>query len=257
MLNKNWYLKLNNFLCWLEHRWREVLIIVLAVILFFSIKSCNNNKQLVRDTQAVYAYDDSIANSKIRTWIDKYSKEHKTVENLVVQREALAKQVDSISSVLKIKEKQIQRLSVSVNKIEIHEKLKVDTFYKKVPCDDADSLIIANNYQFKWKDSWMEASGSIGGDKDSIHISGVDTLNRVDYWKRKWFLGAKHYYSDFSNSNKHIKLANNKSVQFRDKEKKWSIGAGGGISYPINAPVNFKKPIVSVGLFFQRDIVRF
>lgn len=242
---------LTSLLNFLKKYWLQVLLLIVIAIMVGSIKSCNDKVQEIKELKAHPG--DSLANSKIKEWQDKYNLLHIQTENIQSQY-AFGKYKDSIGGLLNIKPRQIQAASKTGSILAVNEKLRVDTAVVTNLLANGGSDTI-KNYNFSWRDAWMQVAGQIG-DKDSIHITGTDTLSRVDYWKRKWFLGAKHYYTDLNNSNPHIKAVGYKGIEFRQKEKKWSVGLSLQYGYPLNN-IQFTKPVTSIGISLQYSIFKF
>jgi hypothetical protein len=254
------YTGLNSLFCWAEYtlqkHWKWILIIVLLLIVIFSIKSCNENKQRVKELEIASHFNDSLSNSQIKQWKDENDQLHYQVDNLFVDQFALQDQLDSVSKLLNIKSKQIQSISYTGTELSLDAKPKVDTSFKKIPCDGQDSLYVASAFDLSYRDPWIKVWGTLNGTNDSIHVEGTDTLKRVDYWKRSWFLGAKHYYSDITNTNTHIKLIGYKGAEIRPKERKWVVAVGGGVGYPSNS-IQFKQPVTFFGVFVGYSIFNF
>lgn len=258
------YTGLNNSLLWSEtvgfsfvkKYWREILIVIAVLVAIFSIKANNRHKEEIKQLKIAAQFKDSGYSSALKEWQDENKKAHTEVDNLYIDRFAILDQYDSISHLLSIKPKQILTASQTAVKLVVNEKLKVDTFYTKVPCNGQDSVYVASAYDLSWRDNYIHVWGELGTDNDSIHVTGTDTLNRVDYWKRKWFLASKHYYSDFNNSNPHIKVVGYKGIESKYRDKKWSLGLSVQYGYPVNY-IQLKQPIVSFGVSLQYSLIRF
>jgi hypothetical protein len=96
----------NNSISFIEYHWKAIVNItigLLCLFLIFAIKGCEKKNQLINDLKKVSVYSDSVANSKITVWKDKYGKEHDRAENLVVLSAAFAQDLDSISRLLKVR----------------------------------------------------------------------------------------------------------------------------------------------------------
>lgn len=258
------YSALNKFLLWIEgpfltflkNNWKAILIVAGIVYLILSIRAFSEKNKLIADLQAAGKYSDSIANSKISYWTDKYGAEHAIVENITVEKAALAEVLDSTAKLLDIKASQITAISSSGMKIEVHEKLRVDTFTTKVPCNGNDSISVVNKYDFHYKDPWLTVDGTVGNHEDTINAIGYDTLKRTDYTKKSWLFGATHSYSDFTNTNPHVKLVGYKGVEFNSTVKHWSIGPDLQVGYPLGGPFNISKPQLFIGVSIQYSILR-
>lgn len=222
-----------------------VLACFIAVYFYFT---CNKKK----DTIVIDA-----PQSDVKYWKDKNDELHATVEAVKLEKKQLKHEVDSITNLIKIKQRQITGFSKTSNEIVVSVQPHItDTFFVQKECK-GDSVKVAEGYSFAWKDEWMDISGKIGTGNDSIYIAGTDTISKTEYWKRSWFLGAKKNYIDIHNSNKHIKTKGYSGVQFIGRNKPYSVGIGVQVGYPVNQPIDFKKPTVSVGIAIQKTLFRF
>lgn len=248
----------------LQKYWKQIAIIVLLAVVFFSIKGCNEKNQRIKDLEAAAKFSDSLYSSKIKNWKDKNGELHQQVTNLLTDRVALLNELDSVGKLLKVKPKQVSSLSKTSLQVQVDAKPTVDSTMKKVAIEEGtDSLEIVEKLDFNWysKDSATHIWGTVGDGPDSVHLKAYDTLSRTDYWKRKWLLGAKTYYSDFHNTNDNITVIGYKGVQFRQREKKWSIGLSILYGYPINVKdleqIQLKKPAIAAGVSLQYSLFKF
>jgi hypothetical protein len=250
----------NALLSFAEKNWRTIAIVILVLIAFFSIKSCSNSLHRIKQLEKVSEWRDGLHSSEIKKWKDENKELHEQVENLFTDALDLNFEVDSISDILSIKPKQIISFSKTGTTFSVNEKPVVDSVVKKVPIPqgDSDSMDIVTQYDFHWvaKDSSMKVWGTVGNGQDSVHVAGTDIISRTDYWKRKWFLGAKHYYSDFHHSNKYIETVWYQGAQISRKDKKWSLGVSVLYGYPVNY-IQLKKPVTAVGVSLQYSFLRF
>jgi hypothetical protein len=159
--------------------------------------------------------------SEVDMWKDKANIAHYKLERMRVTQEAMQANMDSMSSALMIKSKQIQALTNIKTELEIEKPL--ETVAK------TDSATGKKWTEFSWSDDWMQVTGKIGQTGDSIYISGHDEIVKTDYWKRKWFLGQKRYYSDFTNKNPHIKISGLRQIETTQKSKTFSVGPAAGL----------------------------
>lgn len=247
-----------NSIGWFFHKnWKWIAIIALIVIALLSVKSCNEYKAAANDAAKAAHFNDSLANSKITYYKDENGQLHETVDNLYVTYFQLRDQVDSVSNLLHIKSKQITAISYTGTKIQLDINPKVDTVFKKIPCGDSgDSIYVAAAFDLSWRDKWMKVSGALNGVNDSLHVEGTDTLQRVDYSKRKWFLGAKHYYTDISNSNPHIKVVGYKGAEFKGADKRFNLSLSVMYGYPFQG-MDIKKPSFFFGLTTGFSLAKF
>jgi len=112
-------------------------------------------------------------------------------------------------------EEETKKVGKELAKI-LSEKLK--TIYKTDTIKIGEKSQVINYTDFTFKDNWIDIRGNVGKN-DSIYIKGSDTLIRVDYVKRKWLLGRKRYYTDFSNKNPYIHIKGLKEVELVRKRE--------------------------------------
>lgn len=219
-----------------------VSILGLLIIVLILLNTCNRIKTKVIVDQAITQSDKverkQIDLQDVKIWKDKYNNEHLKLEVIKVQKIVMEHYADSLARLLKIKPKQIQSVANVKSSVELKEKLVVDTVY----VDSTKSYST-----FKWSDKWISIKGDIGN-TDSISIVGIDTLTKIDYWKRNWILGKKRYYTDISNQNPHIKLTGFKSVEVIGKKEK-RLGIGPYIGLQFNGTTI--SPSLGVALSYQ------
>lgn len=236
--------------------WKGILIVLLLIFIAILLKKFDDNVTELKSEKEQRLFESDNYKSNLIHWVDSYNQLHVKARNLYVQKLSASKSVDSIAKLLKIKVKNIEGISKTDLAVDLNVKPKVEIKYVKVPCEENDSLEIVEKYDIHWSDDYMSVSGTIGGGDDSIHVSGIDTLSRVDYTKRSWFLGKKKHYVDFNNKNPHIKVTGYKGIEVAGKEKKWGIGLSVQYGYQLNN-IQFNKPTVSVGISLQRILIKF
>ena len=240
--------------------WKFLGMIVIALVLIFSIKGCTYALRELKDTKAVANFNDSLSNSKISYYKDLAGKEHATAENVAITSQAALRQLaDSISHLTKgkIKGSDITAVNKTINKTQVDIKPTIDTIGTvKIPCK-GDSIVVANKFALKYHNPYIDVSGTVGTGDDSLHITAYDTLSRVDYQRKSWFLGPIHYYTDFSNTNPYVSTIGYKGVAFTSSTKyKWSVGPMLGIGYGFNS-LNLGKPVIIAGISVQYSLIRF
>jgi hypothetical protein len=235
--------------------WKWIAIIALVIIALLSIKSCNEFKSKAINAEKAKHFTDSLSDSKVKYWQDENKQLHATVDNLFVDHFALQFEMDSVAELLKIKPKQIIAYSKTGSVIKLDVKTIVDTVEKYIILGK-DTIETKQEYFLNWKDQWMQVNGVLDGINDSLHIRGTDTLTRVDYWKRKWFLGAKTYYTDITNSNPYIEVKSYKGVQFKNAVKRFNLSLSAMYGYPVQG-IDLKHPSLYLGLSVGYSILKF
>lgn len=217
------------------------------------------DQQAITELHKLSAWTDSVSNSKIKTWTDKYGAEHARAENLAVHDAAMADYADSVAKLLKVKPSQIYAISNLEGNTAINATPTIDsTETTKVPCG-TDTIKVTEAFDFHYTDAWTHIIGRVGlGAVNNIQVDMTDTLKRTDYWDRKWFLGSKTYYSDLTNSNPHDHITGYKGVQLAgetENAKQWSVGPAIGVGYGPGSA--FNKPSFWFGVSVQYSLFKF
>lgn len=233
--------------------WQYLLIIATAITGGIFASHYLQTRQEINDLHKVQAWTDSISNSKISYYVDALGKEHARAENLAIHDAAMSQYADSVAKALKVKSDQVTSITKVSGKASYDITPVIDHADSvKVPCK-GDSVYITKTFDFHWNDPWTKLSGRVGiGAVNNINLTLEDTLTITDYWKRNWFLGPKHYYTDLTNSNPHVHVSGYKGVKLASEaeaEKQWSIGPTFGVGYYPGAAIS--KPAFFVGLSVQ------
>lgn len=220
--------------------WIYAIVITLIFIFFYRC----NQETISNLTTEVKELRKRPLDQDVKFWKDKFDNEHATVEQVHLTDSQMNEYVDSISKVLKIKEKQISNLTLIKTGLKINVPLiveKRDTVY--LPSEN--SVVY---YEFKYKDKWIDVVGTTGTKNDSVHIAGNDTITNTDYWTRKWFLGSKTWHSDFTNSSPYVKIEGVRKVNRQIKDPTWIIAPSLQGGYQFNTRVDFTKPQFRFGV---------
>lgn len=105
--------------------------------------------------------------------------------------------------------------------------------------------------RIEYKDKWTEVKGEIKHDTIDLDVTTYDSIQIVQYEKRKNFLSRKKTYIDVFNTNPNVQVSDIRSYEVKQKPKNWSVGLG--ISYGWNGK-NW-EPVVGVSL--TRTLIRF
>jgi hypothetical protein len=182
------------------------LIIIIGLISLIVFRGCQQSKL----EKKLSEYQERLDNQWDSTiyYKDKFNKEHAVAERITVEKYVLQNELKWISQELKIKPKQIKGTARVVTNIDTF--FKVDSFYQ---------------------DPYIK----IVKIKDTVKLKLIDTLQVVDYWKRKWILSSKKYYVDIKNSNPYVKTT---SIMAREiKVKKPTILIGPSVNFNGNLSV--------------------
>lgn len=273
---EKFYVSLNNILLWLEgpglsffkKYWKIGLIIILALLL---LKTCNekaNLKNQVTAIRKINNFEKQSLENTVKYWKDQAGEEHATVEKTLGDLLVNNEYYDSLSSLLRIKPKNLQAVAVTRTVTKINAPLTIKTIFRDTCFDKNGETIIYNTKSaFSWSDPWTNVSGTLNQntyDKDSIHIQSIDTLTAIDYWQRSRILGLRigkiRGYIDYTNANPHNKITGAKKFEITPPKYKWSLGLSANLGYPILQPLNqidLKKPTFTIGISLQRQMIKF
>ena len=231
-----------------------ILLIAVVVLAIYLFNTCNKVKnQKLEDTTNIIN-DTAFHQKEFR---DENGYLHVQVNTLSMLNYKKQSTIDSLMKLLHIKPQEVKSYSTANMDLDVNAKVSVDTFFKMMPCPLHDSFPAIDAYAFDWHDKDTRAWGVIGGGIDSVHVQAIDTLHKITSSYRNWALGSLHTVSDFSNSNKDIAVITAKDFQTVEKKKNWSVGLDFQLGYPLNQPIQFQKPVVSIGLSLQRPLIRF
>lgn len=219
-----------------------VVIVVLIIIILLSLKSCQDQKDLVQSKMNLLSLNDSSYQKSQRIWKDKLGKEHITITQLQLEKEDLIKYTKDLAKQLKIKPKNINSVTSLTTSTDLDKKLQVDTV-EKIVVIDSSHIDTLRQFDFKYEDKWASVEGCIGDSincKDSISINLTDSFTIVTYVKKKWFKDDIRYI-DISNSNPYVHMNSIKSLEMKQKKPKVAIGLSMGVGYSTSNIIN-KNP---------------
>lgn len=125
-------------------------------------------------------------------------------------------------SELKNLSKEFKELKKSLKNLENFSQVSTTTdIHRTVKLKDTTIITVDNIYMagkgFEYKDQYESISGSIVGDSISWSIQHKDSLQIVQYWDRKWFLGKKKYYSEIKSLNPNTQISYQKNIKTKRK----------------------------------------
>lgn len=180
-----------------------ILAVIAVILAYVYAKSTWHNHEVKRDVKLAIEHPlDSIGHYK-----DKAGAEHTTVlqdkESLEVMRIAFGRQLDSVAKLIGIKDRRIKELEFSKIKMsgQLAAKVVRDTIH------DTPTVTL------RYDNSAIEAIIKQRGDSATMTYSVHFDLQRVVYWKRRWFLGKKHYIVDETCPDSNIHITNLKGFK--------------------------------------------
>jgi len=129
--------------------------------------------------------------------------ENKTIKQLVKDGNLpFLKEFDGLKRNYKNLEYAFHSLSKSVDSLHIHLK---DSAFSYIDNKGDTVKFVAKNW--KKQDKWSKFDYKEVSPDSAILKYEVDVpLDGVLYWKRRWFLGKKHYFSEMTSENPHVKI---------------------------------------------------
>ena len=228
--------------------------ILIAALIVVSVYCWRLSRELAQRDQvkqkqvaAVQAEAEIIARK-----VDKQGLQHATIEAArnvipysVVREPAVSPGIlDTTAMAIGILKKQIQDLTV-VNTTLKAENLKAQQF------------IAANNKPaYRFSDKWLNVTYTPGNPGDSTDKGSFDfaynaDLNITQYWKRKWFLGAKKSYIDIYSNDPRTTVNSVKKLTVEQDAPSFGLRVQAASSY------NFRTGMITAGPGLQFDFKRF
>jgi len=129
--------------------------------------------------------------------------ENKTIKQLVKDGNlGFLKEFQDLKKNFKNLEFAFQAQSKSIDSLRIHLN---DSSISYIDNKGDTIKFIAHNW--KKQDKWSKFYYKQFSPDSAVLKYEVDVpLDGVFYWKRKWFLGKKHYFSEITSSNPHVKI---------------------------------------------------
>lgn len=166
-------------------------------------------------------------------YTDKSGRDHAVKQ--VVTIETFRDQFDSMCKILKIKESQIQGLTVAVAQARGRVVMVKDT-----------------SGQYNYHDNWSDFSFNNKDEQSVLDYRISDSLKFITYTKRKWFLGRETTFIDAYSLNPNITIASiNSGVKVAQDKGRFGFGPYVGIG------TNGRDFRVTVGLSLHYSIFRF
>ena len=213
-------------------------IIILILVVFFSIKSC---QKPIEPT-----YTDTYINDlkqQIKIYKDDSGRVHARLQEISFSRDndkvLYSRQVDSLSKLLKIKPKQINNISQASTETTNNGTVKTEETITnkntKGTINGKDTSYITKDtiYALKVNDGHLMFAALVGKDSSEYNYAYKDSLTFIQYQQNYGFLGLKKKNMlDISSSNPKTTITNAKGYSIQDSYKNFiSIGIGAQYSY--------------------------
>lgn len=197
-----------------------ILLVLLGgatIIAYFSIESCRHKQQTINGIAAV------VNSPKEVHTIDKKGNEHDAIQQTQLNSDAakiiLKPQLDSMASLLGIKDKQIESLRRESINSQGNFTSPVDTVFLPllVFSNDTSKHDTVKTQHFLYTEKYHTEEGWLYNDLIKIDWTDTIPLHNTVYWNRKWFLGKKHFTSDCYSDNKHVHITGLQDIEIKKK----------------------------------------
>jgi len=219
-----------------------IIAVVLIILLLVNFKSCSD----------LTFYKGQSENFELisKSWKDKYDQQHLVTQSTVLEKQELLTKYNTLSSGLKLKEKQLKDFKLLSSNTIVKVKLKTDTVYFSNPVfiHEKDSTNYISDYSlyFSFKDNWVDINGDLGNE-DSISIDIKDSIVITSYTKRKRL--HKETYIDVVSKNPYVTLTNLESYRLPQEKVIFTIAPMIGVGYDFYSKSIL--PFVGVGLQYH------
>ncbi len=235
-------------------KYKNIIInILIALWLVFTVRSCMS----IKDSRQSLRENLKSLNDSAVYYKDKYGKEHARVNQVELSKKdasiLFGKEIERITSELKIKEKQIKYYTSIKKETEGTFESKLDTVWKdSLVYKDGEKVLVPyiEYVGTTYKDKWLDFKGKFTDSSFKANYSISDSLTIVSYWKRKGFLslGKKELYLDISSSNPNTKIINIDNFKIsEEKVKRFGIGPQAGFQFS-NGSFN---PYIGIGIHYS------
>lgn len=117
---------------------------------------------------------------------------------------------------------EFKELKKSLKNLENYSQVNTTTnINKTVKLKDTTILTVNKVYvsgqTFNYKDQFETVSGTIVGDSINWTLQHKDSLEIVQYWDRKWFLGKKKYFNEIKSINPNTEISYQKNIRAKRK----------------------------------------
>jgi spore coat polysaccharide biosynthesis protein SpsF (cytidylyltransferase family) len=191
-----------------------VLIALIAIIIFLTsyllfMQSKIDSLSSYKSMYELTLKENKVFQDEAGKWRNRAENAEVTVDNLKDLKE-----LKNLSSEFKELKKNLKNLEnyISINSqttIEQTIKLKDSIVYK-------DSVAY-NLPSFNFKNEWTTIRGVIDNGDVRLSIQNKDSLEVVQYWDRKWFLGKKKYLTEIKSNNPNTKISYQKNIKVKRK----------------------------------------
>lgn len=154
------------------------------------------------------------------SWKDQAGYWRNQSQVLVLQSEKSLKMLSKNSEEFINLKNEFSALKSNLRNLSLYAKTGLQSDYKlHIPLQDTvltqadSSLKPVKKLHFRSK--WITVDGFVIGDSLLPNIQTRDSLVTVVYWKRKWFLGKKHYVQEIKSFNPHTQIKFNQTVMVR------------------------------------------
>ena len=187
-----------------------IIVIIFLLLLFKHLTKLYNDRD---DYKSMY--ESSLKENKV--WKDETNHWRNRSENIEITKENLdqLKDLQNLSKEFEGVKKNLKNLE---NYIEVSSTTNI---HKTVKIKDTTIYInnIAHKEQyFDYKDKYDTITCIIDSGKATFDIKSSTSLEEVQYWDRKWFLGKKKYFTEIKSLNPNTKIIRQKDIKVKRKK---------------------------------------
>lgn len=218
--------------------------IILLFLLVFAYTFKKKNQELAEKDK------------QFKTWVDKNGNSHVKTEIAPVSKEERQRVYDSIARILNQKPRTIIYYTQAAASVDTNLIIKRHSFVTHDTVRLADGSIVVHDtlrYKLDYQDKdYLKVSGIVPQDPQRLDVKLNANLTFTKYFKKKWFLGPKTYFTDVGTDNPYITFTGSKSFETTPSPT-WKIRPGIGVGVGYNPFTQKISPEVQAGIYLFRS----
>jgi uncharacterized protein YfbU (UPF0304 family) len=225
---------------------RLIIVALLCLVTFLSLRTCAKKQAEVKKMENVI----EVKNDSLHKYKDEAGNNHAqkvlAQADMAVLKTAYFREIDSLTNLLEIKDKQLQAYAGVSTSTEGTVIPRVDT----IVIDTANHIV---SYPFNYTDKWLSLHGNIGP-KSFINYQLTDSIVITTYDKKTGFLGLgkRQTYIDAFSLNPNVRVTGLDGFRVPVKQP-GRLGIGPFVGYGFNNG----RLAPTAGISIQYSIIRF
>ena len=192
-------------------RYLIIALLACGIVAFFGVRGCMKER---KENKSIAKISDIATYDSTSYYRDLYNTEHATAEvasgDLQAVRIIYARQIDSVCKMARIARKQL----IAMENVTANISGQVIT---NVVRDTVHDTINGHGFKrieqrFDYQDAYLQLKGLIDTEIHITYMMEVP-ISINTYWKRRWFLGKKHYRIDGYSTNNNVHLIGLTKIQ--------------------------------------------